>query len=62
MCLGAGSPSFATNRKGGTREALCYWRDGVQGKYDFLRSLGWREVQESKKVRWLQVVISENKP
>ena len=30
--------------------------NGVQGKYDFLRSLGWREVEESKKVRWLHVV------
>lgn len=29
--------------------------DGVQGKYDFLRSLGWREVPEAPKVRWLHV-------
>jgi len=47
--------SYDFNPRSDSRFYALGW-NGVQGKYDFLRSLGWREVQESKKVRWLHVV------
>jgi hypothetical protein len=47
--------SYDFNRRNDNRFFALGW-NGVQSKYSFLRSLGWREVQESKKVRWLWVV------
>jgi hypothetical protein len=32
--------------------------DGNQSKYDFLRSLGWTEIVEPQKVRWLHTMTS----
>jgi hypothetical protein len=43
--------AYDFNRRNDNRFFALGW-NGVQSKYFFLRSLGWREVQESKKVRW----------
>jgi hypothetical protein len=61
-------PSSENREKWGTRRIGSYafnhrsdhrffalGRNGTQGKYEFLRSLGWNEQRESKKLRWLWV-------
>jgi hypothetical protein len=47
--------SYDFNRRKERKLYALGW-NGTQRKYDFLRSLGWREVPESKKLRWLWIV------
>lgn len=46
--------SYDFNGRGEWKFRALGW-DGKQGKYDFLRALGWTEERESKKLRWLWV-------
>ncbi len=47
--------SYDFNHRNDAKFHLLGW-NGLQSKYEFLRSLGWQELPESKKVRWFWVV------
>jgi hypothetical protein len=58
---GARISSYDFNGRGEWKFRALGW-DGEQAKYDFLRSLGWTEERESKKLRWLWVQSCDLRP